>query len=78
MIETAVMLGGVLGLIGGLYLLSSSPLPGAITMLASMTLVLSSVSRVSAAQEVRQRYEVTQVSAHRMRPNLGHRSCFPR
>ncbi len=77
-IETAVMLGGVFGLIGGLYLLSSSPLPGAITMLASMTLVLSSVTRVSAAQETRQTCKVRgehlpQVSAQRTRANLGHR-----
>ncbi len=58
-LETALMLGGFAGLVGGVYLLSSSPLPGAITMLASMTLVLGSVARVSAAQEMRQRCEVS-------------------
>lgn len=57
-VETALMLGGFGGLLGGLYLLSSSPLPGVITMLASMTLVLGSVTRVGAAQENRQRCEV--------------------
>ena len=57
-LETGLMPGGFAGLVGGLYLLSSNPLSGAITMLASMTLVLGSVARVGAAQETRQRCEV--------------------
>ncbi len=78
-LETAVMLSGIFGLIGGLYLLASSPLPGAITMLASMALVLSSVARVSAAQEAGQRREVRVeqlplVRAQQTRANLGHRT----
>jgi hypothetical protein len=77
-LETGVMLGGVAGLIGGLYLLATSPLPGVVTMLASMTLLLSSVGKLSAVQEARQRCEVTPVSAHRTRANLGHRSGLNR
>jgi UPF0716 family protein affecting phage T7 exclusion len=77
-LETGVMLGGVAGLIGGLYLLATSPLPGVVTMLASMTLLLSSVGKLGAEQEARQRCEVTQVSAHRTRANLGHRSGLDR
>ncbi len=54
-LEAAVMLGGVAGLIGGQYLLETSPLPAVVTMLASMTLVLGSVARASAAQEMQAR-----------------------
>ncbi len=71
-LETVLMLGGFAGLIGGLYLLSSSPLPGAITMLASMTLVLSSVARVSAAQETRQRCEVRVRAGRARTPVASH------
>ena len=78
MLEVVVLLGGVAGLIGGLYLLATSPLPGVATILASMTLLLSAVGKLSEAQEVRQRCEVDeepfpQASAHRTRANLGHK-----
>ena len=83
MLEAVVLLGGVAGLIGGLYLLATSPLPGVVTILASMTLLLSSVGKLSEAQEFRQRCEVDeelfpQVSAHRTRANLGHMNRLPR
>lgn len=77
-LEAAVLLGGFGGLIGGLYLLATSPLPGVVTILASMTLMLSTVGKLGEAQEVRQRCGVTQVRAQREPTNLGHRSCFPR
>jgi hypothetical protein len=77
-LEAAVLLGGFAGLIGGLYLLATSPLPGVVTILASMTLMLSTVGKLSEAQEVRQRCEVTQVSAHRTRAHLGHKSGLAR
>jgi hypothetical protein len=53
-IEAAVVLGGCGGLITGMYLLATSPLPGVVVVLASMALLLSSVAKLSEAQELRQ------------------------
>jgi len=52
--EAAVALGGCGGLVTGMYLLATSPLPGVMVVLASMALLLSSVARLGEAQEVRQ------------------------
>ena len=76
-LEAAVLLCGFAGLVGGLYLLATSPLPGVLAMLSSMALLLSSVAKLSEAQEVRQRCEagvehLPQVSAQRTGANLGH------
>ncbi|MFI5118502.1 MAG: hypothetical protein ACHP8B_17575 [Terriglobales bacterium] len=53
-LEAAVVLGGLAGLVTGMYLLATSPLPGVMVMLASMALLLSSVAKLAEAQEVRQ------------------------
>ena len=53
-LEGAVVLGGLAGLVTGMYLLTTSPLPGVMVMLASMALLLSSVAPLAEAQEVRQ------------------------
>jgi len=53
-IEAAVSLGGLAGLVTGTYLLATSPLAGVVVMLASMTLLVSSVAKLGEAQEVRQ------------------------
>ena len=53
-LEAAVLLGGLTGLVTGMYLLATSPLPGVMVMLASMALLLSSVTKLAEAQEVRQ------------------------
>jgi len=52
-IEAGVVFGGLAGLVTGMYLLATGPLPGVIVMLASMALLVSSVARLSKAQEVR-------------------------
>jgi len=53
-LEAGVVLGGLAGLVTGLYLLATGPLPGVVVMLASMALLLSSVAKLGEAQEVRQ------------------------
>jgi hypothetical protein len=53
-LEAAVVLGGFAGLVTGMYLLATSPLPGVMVMLASMALLLGSVAKLAEAQEVRQ------------------------
>jgi ribose/xylose/arabinose/galactoside ABC-type transport system permease subunit len=53
-LEAAVVFGGLAGLVTGMYLLATSPLPGVIVMLASMALLLSSVAKLAEAQELRQ------------------------
>ena len=53
-LEAAVVLGGCGGFVTGMYLLPTSPLPGVVVVLASMALLLSSVAKLSAAQEKRQ------------------------
>src|ERR1700693_681485 len=53
-VEAAVLLGGLAGLVTGMYLLATSPLPGVTVMLASMALLLSSVAKLGEAQEIRQ------------------------
>ena len=50
-LEAAVLLGGLAGLVSGMYLLATSPLPGVMVMLASMALLLSSVAKLAEAQE---------------------------
>jgi len=50
-LEAAVLLGGLAGLVSGMYLLATSPLPGVMAMLASMALLLSSVAKLAEAQE---------------------------
>jgi len=53
-LEATVLMGGLAGLVTGMYLLAPSPLPGVMVMLASMTLLLSSVAKLGQAQEGRQ------------------------
>jgi hypothetical protein len=50
-LEATVLLGGLGGLVTGMYLLATSPLPGVTVMLASMTLLLTSVAKLGEAQE---------------------------
>jgi len=52
-LEAAVVFGGFAGLVTGMYLLATTPLLGAVAMFASMALLLSSVARLSKAQEER-------------------------
>jgi hypothetical protein len=53
-LEAVVVFGGLAGLVVGLYLLATGPLPGVMVMLASMAMLVSSVGKFAAAQEVRQ------------------------
>jgi len=53
-LEATVLLGGLAGLVTGMHLSATSSLPGVTVMLASMTLLLSSVAKLGEAQEVRQ------------------------
>jgi hypothetical protein len=53
-IEAAVMFGGLAGLVTGMYWLATSPLSGVMLMLASMTMLVSSVAKLAEAQELRQ------------------------
>ena len=53
-IEATVSLGGLAGLVTGMYLLATSPLVGVTVMLASMALLVSAVAKLGEAQEVRQ------------------------
>jgi hypothetical protein len=50
-LEAAVLLGGLAGLVTGMYLLATSPLPGVTVMLASMAMLVSSVKKLGEAQE---------------------------
>jgi len=52
-IEAVVVLGGLGGLLTGMYLLAIYPLLGVLLMLASMALLLSSVSKLCEMQESR-------------------------
>ena len=51
--EAVISVGGLAGMIGGLYLLASSPLPGVMSILASMTLLLGMAGKVAQKQEAR-------------------------
>ncbi|MBZ5550090.1 MAG: hypothetical protein LAO22_19380 [Acidobacteriia bacterium] len=53
-LEATVLLGGLAGLVTGMYLLPTNPLPGVRVILACMALLLGSVAKLSEAQEVRQ------------------------
>ncbi len=50
-LEAAVVFGGLAGLVTGMYLLATSPLPGVVVMLASMAMLVSSVKKLGEAQE---------------------------
>jgi len=52
-LEAAVLFGGLAGLVTGMYLLATSPLPGVVLMLASMAMLVSSVKKLGEAQEER-------------------------
>jgi hypothetical protein len=52
-LEATVVFGGFAGLVTGLYWLATIPLLGATVMLAMMALLLSSVAKLSKAQEER-------------------------
>ena len=66
-LEAAVVVGGLGGLVTGMYLLATSPLPGVMVMLASMALLLSSVAKLGEAQEVRQESDAVRERFHRKR-----------
>jgi hypothetical protein len=53
-LEATVVFGGLGGVVAGLYLLATKPLPGVVLMLASMTMLVGSVGKLSEAQEARQ------------------------
>ena len=53
-LEAGAALGGLGGLVTGVYLLATRPLPGVMVMLASMALLVSSVAKLAEAQEARQ------------------------
>jgi predicted benzoate:H+ symporter BenE len=50
-LEAAVLFGGLAGLVTGMYLLATSPLPGVVLMLASMAMLVSSVKMLGEALE---------------------------
>ena len=52
-LEVAIVLGGCGGFVAGMYLLATNPLPGVVVVLASMAMLLSSVAKLSEAQETR-------------------------
>jgi hypothetical protein len=52
-IEAAVVLGGLGGLLTGMYLLAIYPVLGVLMMLACMALLLSSVAKLCEMQEAR-------------------------
>jgi len=52
-LEAAVLFGGLAGLVMGMYLLATSPLPGVVLMLASMAMLVSSVKMLGEALEER-------------------------
>jgi len=66
-LEVGVLLGGLAGLVTGMYLLATSPLPGVMVMLASMSLLLSSVAKLGEAQEVRRGSDAGRESFSRSR-----------
>lgn len=50
-LEVALLLGGLAGLLAGAYLLATSLLPGVTVILAIMVLLFCLVAKVAAAQE---------------------------
>ncbi len=52
-IEAMVVLGGLSGLVTGMYLLETNPVLGVLLMLACMALLLSSVAKLCEMQEAR-------------------------
>src|ERR1019366_53255 len=50
-LEAAVVFGGLAGLVTGMYLLATSPLPGVTVMLGSMAILVSSVKKLGEAQK---------------------------
>jgi hypothetical protein len=50
-LEVALLLGGLTGLLAGTYLLATSLLPGLIVILAIVVLLFCFVAKVAAAQE---------------------------
>jgi ribose/xylose/arabinose/galactoside ABC-type transport system permease subunit len=52
-LEAAVVFGGLAGLVTGMYLLATAPLPGVMVMLASMAMLAGSVRKLAEEQEAR-------------------------
>jgi hypothetical protein len=69
-LEAAVVFGGLAGLVTGMYLLATSPLPGVTVMLASMAILVSSVKKLGEAQE-----EWHESDAGRERSSRGRAGC---
>ena len=78
LLEATVSLGGLAGLVTGMYLLASRPLPGAVVMLATMTLLVSSVAKLGKAQEVRQEEVRQELCANHPRFSPSRVSRFAR
>jgi len=53
LVEATVVLGGLVGLVTGMYWLATKPMPGVLVMLASVALLLSSAAKLGEAQEIR-------------------------
>jgi hypothetical protein len=68
-LEATILLGGFGGLVIGMYLLATRPLPGVMAMLASMTLLLSAVAKLGEVQEVRQECDADAGRYSRRRAN---------
>jgi len=66
-LETAVVFGGLAGLVTGMYLLAVSPLPGVMVMLASMAMLASSVAKLCTAQEERHESDADRERSSRSR-----------
>jgi len=72
-LEAAVVFGGLAGLVTGMYLLATSPLPGVVLMLASMAMLVSSVKKLGEALEERHESD-----AGHERFSRGHAGCSSR
>jgi hypothetical protein len=71
-LELAILLGGLAGSFTGMYLLATRPLFGMSLILASMATLLSSVAKLSEAQELRQQLDA---GGKRFAPSRASRSA---
>ena len=69
----ATVMGGLAGLVTGMYLLATSPLPGVMVMLASMAMLVSLVKKLGEALEERHESD-----AGHERFSRGHAGCSSR
>jgi uncharacterized membrane protein len=64
-LEVALLLGGLAGLLAGAYLLATSLLPGVTVILAIMVLLFCLVAKVAAAQERSARKRTARIRSER-------------